>query len=506
MVILDQKGATYLDNPKFFQSDNPQVLALAVKRAITKDKGAKHKKKMRQGVDYYRFKHDILNYRLFYIDNEGKVKEETNRSNIKIAHPYLTELVDQKVQYLLAKPLEVKTEQKGLQDYLKEYLDEDFQMMLQEVIEGASQKGHEFVFVKYDDRITFKPADSLKVIEIYNSDGQLVAVINYYEAEILIDEKMTRVMRAELWDKEKVWYFITKDAHGQTLEVDNTVPVNPIYHDTYLDEESKEAIGQSLGRIISVDDFIPFIRFDNNKYRTTDLEPIKDAIDDYDLMACSLSNNLQDFDQPFFAVKGFNGTDYDALINNVRSRGVVGTKIDGGLDVHTVQIPVEARKEKLRIDKEAIYKFGQGFDSSQVGDGNVTNIVIQSRYTSLDLKANKTEIRLRRLVRQLLELIIADINKRFGKDYDTSDLEIIVSRSMLVNDEEKATSENSRATAKQTLVNALAVAAAYLPSETITEEVCKLWDIDFEEVKKKMEEEDFGVLEGDEDEVEPVAT
>ncbi|WP_373815735.1 phage portal protein [Jeotgalibaca porci] len=496
-----------MDNPKFFQSENPQTLALAVKRAITSDRGATHKHKMRTGVDYYKFKHDILNYRLFYVDNEGKMKEETNRSNIKIAHPYLTELIDQKVQYLLAKPLEVKTEQKGLQDYLKEYLDEDFQMMLQETLEGASQKGHEFVFVKYDDRLTFKPADSLKVIEIYNTDGQLVAVINYYETEILIDEKMTKVLRAELWDKEKVWYFITKDSHSQVLEVDDTVPVNPIYHDTYLNEESKEAIGQSLGRIISVDDFIPFIRFDNNKYRTTDLEPIKDLIDDYDLMAVSLSNNLQDFDQPFFAVKGFNGTDYDALINNVRSRGVVGTDTDGGLDVHTVEIPVEARKEKLRIDKEGIYKFGQGFDSSQVGDGNVTNIVIQSRYTALDLKANKTEIRLRRLVKQLLELIIADINKRFNKSYTTDDLEIIISRSMLVNDKEKATSESQRATAKQTLVTALTLAAPYLPSEVITEEICKMWEIDFEEVMKKIEHEDFGTLEdGEEDEVEPMAT
>ncbi|HEM6033190.1 TPA: phage portal protein, partial [Streptococcus suis] len=85
---------------------------------------------------------------------------------------------------------------------------------------------------------------------------------------------------------------------------------------------------------------------------------------------------------------------------------------DGGLDVKTVDIPIEARKEKLRIDKEAIYKFGMGFDSSQTGDGNITNVVIKSRYSLLDLKCNKIEVRLRRIIKQMLELIVENINQR----------------------------------------------------------------------------------------------
>ena len=36
-----------------------------------------------------------------------------------------------------------------------------------------------------------------------------------------------------------------------------------------------------------------------------------------------------------------------------------------------------------------------GFDPTKVGDGNITNVVIQSRYTLLDLKANALEKRLK---------------------------------------------------------------------------------------------------------------
>ncbi len=52
----------------------------------------------------------------------------------------------------------------------------------------------------------------------------------------------------------------------------------------------------------------------------------------------------------------------------------------------------------MEIDKENIYKFGMAFDSTQVGDGNITNIVIKARYTLLNMKANKTEARLRALL------------------------------------------------------------------------------------------------------------
>ena len=103
---------------KIFLSQDPKILATAVKQAVNSDRTASYKRKMRKGVDYYKYKHDILHFRLFYVDNEGKVHEETSRSNIKIPHGYLTELIDQKVQYLLSNPVEIKTEQKDYKNYL----------------------------------------------------------------------------------------------------------------------------------------------------------------------------------------------------------------------------------------------------------------------------------------------------------------------------------------------------------------------------------------------------
>lgn len=474
------------------------MLATAVKRAINQDRGANYKQEMRLGMDYYNHQHDILKYRLFYFDNEGSVHEEKGRTNIKIPHSYFTEIVDQKVQYLLSNPVRVETEQEGLGDYLKEYLDEDFQLVLQELLEGASQKGYDFCYVGYDggdERIYFKHADSLKVIEIHDADYKLIAFVRYYDTNVYQDGKTIRVTRAEVWDAEKVWYFISEGSYMKSFKLDKSVPVNPVYHDTYINTESNEAIGRSLGKVLGVHEFIPFLKLSNNKYKTNDLKSIKALIDDYDLMACTLSNNLQDFDQPFFAVKNFSGDNYQTMLNNLRTRGAVGTGSDGGLEVHTVNIPVEARKEKLRVDKEGIYKFGMAFDSSQVGDGNVTNVVIQSRYTLLDMKCNKIEVRLRKLIKQMLELIVADINRRFKKSYTTSDLEIIIKRDTMVDKKELEDIAKEKTERKQMEIDTILNAATRLDDESTVKYICDVLEIDYEEVKKRLAEQDYEDIE-----------
>ena len=53
------------------------------------------------GQRYYDGEHDIKQYKLYYYDADGKLVEDKSRSNIKISHPFFTELVDQTVQYML---------------------------------------------------------------------------------------------------------------------------------------------------------------------------------------------------------------------------------------------------------------------------------------------------------------------------------------------------------------------------------------------------------------------
>ncbi len=464
------------------QIDNVSTLVTEVKRLVSNDRASALKKDMRTGIDYYEGKHDIANYRLFYFNNEGEIVEEKNRSNTRIAHQYFTELVDQKVQYLLSNPIEVTTEQAGLQEYLDEYINEDFQLMLQELVEGASQKSCEYAFWRKDadGRLRFKTADALKIIPIYDGFYEIDKLLYYYDDDVLVDNQIKTVTKIQLWTKEEVFYFIQED--GQTVKLDASAELNPKPH--ILARKGQDTFGKGYGRV-------PFICLQNNRSKTNDLQPIKDLIDDYDMMACALSNNLIDFDHPIYAVRGYEGDNLSTLVTNLKTKKTVGVGENGGIDVITTNIPVEARKAKLEIDKEAIYKFGMGFDSSQTGDGNITNVVIKSRYSLLDLKCNKIEVRLRAVIKEMLQLIVENINELHGKAYDVSNLEVTITRDIMANETDNAVIAKTDAETNQVLINNVMTAAPRLDDRTVLELLAGILEVDPDEVEKALEEQGY---------------
>ena len=468
------------------KSDNPSVLSRFIDDAVKTDRQSPIKEKMSEGLKYYDYKHDILKFRLFYYNDDGKFVEETNRSNIKIPHAFFTEQVDQKVQYLLSNPVEFETADTELKTYLEEYIDDDFQLMLQEMVEGASKKAYEFAYVyrATSGKLLFKVADSRKVVVIYDDMNEVIAIIRYYDTDITKDNRKVTVTKAELWDTEKTWFFVSSSDYNNRFILDNSQEINPRYHQVVTDNDGK-LLGKGFG-------YIPFLKLSNNKNEKTDLEPIKALIDDYDLMACALSNNLVDFDHPIYAVKGYGKDNLDELVTNLRTKRTVGVSQDGGIDVKTVDIPVTARKTKLETDKEAIYKFGMAFDSSQVGDGNITNIVIKSRYSLLDLKCNKTEIRLRAFIKQLLDIIIQDINDRYHKSFKRQQVEVVITRSTLINQTDNAETEKVEAETKGQLIQNLLDVAPYLDDESLLKKICAVQDLDYDEVVQRLGSQDYG--------------
>ena len=471
---------------KYLKSDNPSVLSRFIDDAVKTDRQSPIKEKMSEGLKYYDYKHDILKFRLFYYNEDGKLVEETNRSNIKIPHAFFTEQVDQKVQYLLSNPVEFETADTELKTYLEEYIDDDFQLMLQEMVEGASKKAYEFAYVyrATSGKLLFKVADSRKVVVIYDDMNEVIAIIRYYDTDITKDNRKVTVTKAELWDTEKTWFFVSSSDYNNRFILDESQEINPRFHQVVEDSDGN-LLGKGFG-------YIPFLKLSNNKNEKTDLEPIKALIDDYDLMACALSNNLVDFDHPIYAVKGYGKDNLDELVTNLRTKRTVGVSQDGGIDVKTVDIPVTARKTKLETDKEAIYKFGMAFDSSQVGDGNITNIVIKSRYSLLDLKCNKTEIRLRAFIKQLLDIIIQDINDRYHKSFKRQQVVVVITRSTLINQTDSADTEKVEAETKGQLIQNLLDVAPYLDDESLLKKICAVQDLDYDEVVQRLGSQDYG--------------
>ena len=210
-------------------------------------------------------------------------------------------------------------------------------------------------------------------------------------------------------------------------------------------------------------------------------------IDDYDIHASSLTNNLIDFDTPLHVVKGFEGDDLSKLQQNLKTKKLIGVDEEGGVEVHTVDIPYQARKEKLELDEKNIYKFGMGLNMQGLKDTSATtNIAIKAAYSLLELRCNKIIDQLELFLQELVEAVIAEINDREGKDYSLEDVYFDFTPEIMSNAQENAQIKLTEAQEQQVRITTLLNLAAKFDNETLMKNICEILDIDYEEIKSKL--------------------
>ena len=453
-----------------------------IKRFIDEDIVSDLKYRAQKGEAYYNGEHDILQYRMFYYNDDGQLVEDRARANSRICHPFFTELVDQFAAYILSfdkNPIQSKAE--GLQEHLDAYFDDEFWAEAHELITGANAKGFEYLyaFKNADKRLSFQCADSLGVIEVRekDTDDGCEYIIYWYIDRIAKDR--TPIKRIQVHGKECTWFYVQKG--DGALLLDEEKPINPLPNYTWKDKDTGKEYGRGLG-------YIPFWRLDNNKRRESGLHPIKGLIDDADLMSCGLSNNLQDFDKPIHLVKGYQGDDLNELQQNIKTKKILGVDEGGGLEILTVDIPYEARKAKFELDEKNIYRFGMGLDTQGLKDTNATtNIAIKMAYTLLELKAGKMEKRLKRFLKPIIEIVLDEINKENGTGYQYSDVKIDFEHNIQINEKEIVETKKIEAETKQIEVNTILNVAASVGDEKTLEAICTVMDWDFEELQEQLE-------------------
>ena len=458
-----------------------------IKNFIDNDRASSKKKAAQVGLRYYEGEHDIRDSRIFFVDANGQVKEDKTKSNIKISHPFFTEQVDQTVQYILSGADGfVKSDTPELQAELDAYFNdnEDFMAELYEVITGTIAKGFEYAYAykNAEDRIAFQCADSIGVIEVRAKETQdnCDYVIFHYIDRISKDNKHIR--KIQVWNDKETYFYVQED-DGKIVK-DDSVANNPRPHILFKKGNDNATYYEGFG-------FIPFFRLDNCQKQFSGLKPIKDLIDDYDLMSCGLSNNIQDTNEALYVVSGFEGDNLDELMMNIKSKKHIGVSEDGSVEIKTIDIPYQARQAKLDLDEKNIYRFGQALNTAGLKDTTATtNLAIKAAYSLLDLKANKLEIRLKQFMRKLLKVVLQEINDLNGTDYQQKDVYFNFEREIPTNAQENAQIELTEAQRRQTEITTLLNLAAQLDSETQMQLICEQLDIDYEDIKDKLPEQE----------------
>lgn len=457
-----------------------------IKQLIADDYNSQKKRLARVGQRYYEGEHDIREYRVFYYNTDGELVEDRARSNQRISHPFFTELVDQLVSFVLSNTDEIiKSKIPELQEHLNKYFDEDFWSEIAELLTGAYSKGFEYIYTYKGDeyRLKFECADSMGVVEVREIDTDDKCKYHIYWYIDRIEKGKKEIRRIQIHSDKDIYFYVQDGSDGKIV-LDKEQEYNPRPNIVY-----KDNTGQKYGSSLNIH---PFFRFDYNKKQISGLKSIKGLIDDYDLMECGLSNNLQDFDTPIHVIKGFEGNNLDELQQNIKTKKIIGVKSGGDVDIKTIAVPYEARKTKADEDKNNIYRFGMGLDTQALKDSKATtNLAIQAAYTLLALKANKLIIRLKTFLKQnIINLVIDEINETYGTGYKVSDVYFNFKPETLVNESENIENQKVKAETKQIEINTILNVAEQIGDEEALKIICELLDLDFEELKSALDEAD----------------
>lgn len=454
-----------------------------IKTFIDKDASSTKKRRAMEGRRYYEADHDIKGYRIFFIDADGKLREDTTKSNIKISHPFFRLLVDQQVQYMLSgKDGFVKSDIPELQTELDAYFNENesFVAELSDLLSGAVSKGFEYMYAYKDEsnRTAFQTADSIGVVEgreKETNDGCAYMIFWYIERIGKDDQKIKRI---QVWDDKQTWFYCQVD--DGAIVPDESVDHNPRPHIIYKKDGDESTYYDDYG-------MIPFFRLDNGKKQFSGLKSIKALIDDYDLMNAGLSNNIQDTNEALYVVRGFQGDNLDELMVNIKAKKHIGVDEDGGIDIKTVDIPVEARKIKMEVDEKNIFRFGQGVNTEALKDTSATtSIAIKSAYANLDLKCDGLLPFLLQFMRKLLKLVLKEINDTQGTDYEQKDVYFDFDREIITNAQENAQIDLTKAQEQQTKVTTIQNAATLLGQELTMQLICEALELDYDDIKDKL--------------------
>lgn len=431
------------------------VSSQIIRNLITSFKTSAKFKNMLQGQKYYKGKHDILKKQLnkYYVfdpvTKQQVEKTNSNKSNMKLPHKFHTKLVNQKISYILGKPISITCskddEKKTISDAVWESLGIKFENLIKNKAKDASNCGLAWIHPEYDKngKLVFKSYPATEIIPIYDpeTETELRGIIHFYKLIDVPNNNEERIY-VEYWtDKEARFYIETRQGETSIFVEDVSRPRQDYHYIT-------EIFDNTLNEVIDVQKHnwgkVPFIKIANNEEETTDLEDIKGLIDAYDLIDSNYVNTVEDLKEIIWLINGYGAEDVLALIEAIKVNGVArNNDATGSIDAKTIAIPYEAREALLKKIKEHIYEFGRGVDTSNrdVVAQAPSGVALEFLYNDLDLKADDIIPWLRIAIYEILWYVIDDLQRagKIGKEITPFDFEITFNKTRIFNEIELMT-------------------------------------------------------------------
>lgn len=372
-----------------------------IKEYINDFELSEERKLMIKGEKYYRVENDILDRKMYRYENEKPVLDET-KANHRLAHGFMHEFVEDKINYLLSKPYSMDCEDKDYLKLVQETLGKRFQHRLTQLGREASNKGIAWLYVYIDEDGNFKtmkiPSEQCIPLWVDNDHEELQALIRYYQVEVYEGKDKRFVTKIEYHTPDGVEYY--------EMTSDGEVILDAEKYLEQPDDGDNKIPHFTVNNAPGSWDKVPFIPWKNNDYGLPDLQFIKTLIDEYDLSRSDVANLLDEIKEIIYGLRGYGGESLSEFMRDLAYYKAVKLEDDGGIDKIEHTINIDAAEKHFQQLMKDIYRFGQAVDKGQDSIGNSpSGIALKFLYSGLDLKCNALEDNFKWSFEQLLYFV-----------------------------------------------------------------------------------------------------
>ena len=395
-----------------------------VKTAITEHKASRAFKEAVVGEDYFNgMNTTIRRLEKFIFNAKGQAVPDYISANHKIANRFFYRDVLQATSVLLGNGVSWSND--GTDDMLGKAFHKD----LMKVVRLAQTEGTSFAFWNLNHMEVYSLSDFVPFYD--EEDGALKAGIRFWQ---IADNKPLRATVMELDGYEE---YIFKDGNGDVYREKQAYKQKTL---------TSKADGTEIYAGENYPTF-PVIPCYANDTKTSEILPIRQTIDAYDLISSGYANDIDDADIIYWTITNAGGMDDSDLVqvlDKLRKLHMAQLDDDQQIQSHTVDVSYAGREAILDRLEQQLYKDAMALNTYDLASGAVTATQIEAAYEPLNQKLDMLETFVTDFLKRLLFVVgIAD-----DPTYD---------RSIVINKTEEI----------QTIVNS----AMYLDPEYVTEKI-----------------------------------
>lgn len=306
----------------------------------------------------------------------GQAVPDNYSANYKITSGFFHRFVLQETQFLLGNGViwsNKETQQK---------VGEDFDTRLQELGKKALVGGVAFGFYNLDHIEVFSV---LEFAPLYDEeDGALKSGVRFWQ--IAPDKPL----RATLYEMDGYTDYIWRKKKSDDVKGEILHPKRPYI----IKVRETKADGAEIYDFENYPSF-PIVPLWANTLHQSELVPLREKIDAYDLISSGYANDVDDASQIYWTIQNAGGMDDVDLAKFLERMRVVHAAVvedDGArAESHTLHVPFEAREAVLTRLTRDLYNDSMCVDTREISGGAVTATQIKAAYEPLNIKCDDFE-------------------------------------------------------------------------------------------------------------------